>query len=157
MVTTRRSSNQVTNAFEQFATAGGNVMILERPASAEEVVAPVATAKPVKGGFTEEQLREAEERRKNLDRLLNYDRYSEQMSAAVVTEEHETVSAEKVAEVEVALSDEDIKPTSTTMQFGEDIEGIREEMMMERAVAEEDGLKIKYRIIKLTIKKEVVE
>ena len=146
MVTTRRSSNQVTNAFEQFAATSGSVAMLERPMPVEEPVvkAPVAAAKPAQVGLTDKQLIEAENRRKNLDRILNYDRYSEQMSATAVVEEPvaKTVVEEKPAKVEVALSDEDIKPTSTTMQFGEDIEGIREEMKMERNSSETERISL---------------
>ena len=71
-----------------------------------------------------EDLSEAKERRKNLDKLLNYDRYSEEVET--VTEI--TDSAAVASPAPTSFSDEDIRPTSTTMQFGEDIDSIREEM-----------------------------
>lgn len=105
MVTTRRSS-EMSATYETRTT--GSVGLLDRPETNEEV------------NFVE-QTTEAQERRRNLDKLLNYDRFTEQ-SALVVEDEIEQVSNE------FALSDEDIRPTSTTMQFGDDIDQIRREM-----------------------------
>ncbi len=127
MVTTRRSSNNVNSVFEPYATPTSDVAILERPIEEEIVTKVESVQQPVIKDLNEE----AKERRKNLDRILNYDRYSEQMSAVVET--FAPVIEEQKEEAPVfALSDEDIRPTSTTMQFGEDIESIREEMKAER-------------------------
>lgn len=143
MVTTRRSSS-ISSVFEQ-GSANGGISLLERPIAKEETIESTVQTKPSQIGLTVEQVEEAKERRKNLDKLLNYDRYSEQMNAAVspapvaVPETPaKSILPEKKVEQAVAaptsasLSEEDIRPTSTTMQFGEDIEGIREEMKMER-------------------------
>lgn len=113
MITTTRRSYELANAYEQGSSAAG-VDLLERPRAYEEYNhAPIT-----------EDLNEAKERRKNLDKLLNYDRYSEQVEAAPEVVDSAAVSTPAPA----AFSDEDIRPTSTTMQFGDDIDNIREEM-----------------------------
>ena len=125
MVTTRRSTNVSNSVFEQRTTSGVDVLERPTPVAAGEVAAKV--------DFSEAQTQEAKERRKNLDRLLNYDRFSESMVASAPAE---TIAKErpvvkenvKLVNKSTALSEEDIRPTSTTMQFGEDIDGIREEM-----------------------------
>lgn len=120
MVITRRSSEE--SAFMNESSTSGGVGILERPATYEEFVAE----KPKNTVNREE---EKALRRQNLEKLLNYDRYS----AQVETVEEEPVKAESVSEPVVAvLADEDIRPTSTTMQFGEDIDQIRHEMNIKR-------------------------
>jgi len=114
MVITRRSSEE--NTIKGETRVLGGIGVLERPNTYEDFVAD----KPAK-----EVNLEAEQalRRKNLENLLNYDRYSAQM------EEEQVVSeVEEVQEVSAVLSDEDIRPTSTTMQFGEDIDQIRHEI-----------------------------
>lgn len=112
MITTTRRSYDTTNVIERNSSAG--VDLLERPrAYVEYNYAP-----------TNDDLSEAKERRKNLDKLLNYDRYSEQVETATEVVDSASVSAP----APVSFSDEDIRPTSTTMQFGEDIDNIREEM-----------------------------
>ncbi len=103
MVTTRRSGEQVS-AYENVGAIGG-VQVLERPRAMGSV------------SQVETQDQQKERMQKNLDKLLNYDRYAEQEMSNV-----------KVENAEKALSDEDIRPTSTTMQFGDDIDQIREEM-----------------------------
>lgn len=64
----------------------------------------------------------------NLEKLLNYDKVMPETACAVATD----VETETIHETEVNLSpksDEDITPTSTTMQFGsEDREMIRQDM-----------------------------
>lgn len=73
----------------------------------------------------EETYEQAKERmQSNLQKLLNYDRFSEvgyvqdvEMASSVVAPEKEEVVEEKATPV--AFSDEDIKPTSTTLQFGD--------------------------------------
>ena len=74
--------------------------------------------------ISEESYEQAKERmQSNLQKLLNYDRFSEVgyvqdvEMASVVTPEKEEVLEE--ATTTVAFSDEDIKPTSTTLQFGD--------------------------------------
>lgn len=120
MVITRRSSEE--SAFMNESRTSGGVGILERPATYEEFVAE----KPNNTVNLEE---EKALRRQNLEKLLNYDRYS----AQVETIEEKPVKAESVSEPVVAVhADEDIRPTSTTMQFGEDIDQIRHEMNLKR-------------------------
>ena len=130
MVTTRRSVNMER-------TFDGGVAVLERPIAQEEQVAPVQAVSVAQDD-------EVLNRRKNLEKLLNYDRYAE--TQAVATQEvavpvqgEATMSVENtsVEQIPVALSDEDIKPTSTTMQFGEDIDNIREEMNAKKAEKKE--------------------
>ncbi len=106
MVTTRRSTAETTGSI--YSTGVG---VLERPATYEEFVSP---SQKGKCSSADEQLR-----RENLERLLNYDRSEER----AVVEDVATAVEETVAFV-----DEDIRPTSTTMQFGEDIDQIRQEM-----------------------------
>ncbi len=112
MVTTRRSTRETASG--AFATGVG---VLERPASYEEFVAA-----PEKEKCTSA---EEQKRRENLERLLNYDRYSEETEQVKVEEKVDQTS---VQDVIMSLADEDIRPTSTTMQFGEDIDQIRHEM-----------------------------
>ena len=133
MVTTRRSVN-MESSFEQGVSMSGGVAVLERPMAQEEKVAPVQAVDTA-------QFDEVQNRRRNLEKLLNYDRYAEVQASATQEEAVAPVKEEAVASVEnvveqqipVAISDEDIKPTSTTMQFGEDIDNIREEMNAKRA------------------------
>lgn len=111
MVTTRRSTEQ-SNSYEN-GSANGGVQLLERPVMRETSVQ------------TETQEQAKERMQRNLNKLLNYDRYAEQ-----------EISEQVVENVEMNLSEEDIRPTSTTMQFGEDIDQIREEMRKAEQVEE---------------------
>lgn len=110
MVTTRRSSDITNSAYENGSQRGG-IALLERPRSYnEQAVASVSVN-------TENRDAERERMQKNLDKLMNYDRYSEQQVEEVNEVQNSAIHA-----------DEDIRPTSTTMQFGEDIDQIRQEM-----------------------------
>ena len=119
MVTARRSTDVISSSYEP---AVGGVAVLERPQVQEETTI-------AQNAYSKE-----EERRKiNLDRLLNYDRYAE-----VVGETSEVVTEQAVsAPVTSALSDEDIRPTSTTMQFGEDIDQLTRDMSRTETIAQE--------------------
>ena len=100
MITTRRS-----NGFDTTESARGGVDVLERRASVQSEVAPER----------EESMEETKARmQRNLDRLLNYDRYSEMEAEEAVAESCAPV--EEKAEA-TAYSDEDIRPTTTTTQF----------------------------------------
>ncbi len=126
MVTTRR--NGESTIFDASVNTNSGVQVLERtlPKSYNEYVsAPEQTQESV------EETRARMQR--NLDRILNYDRYTaENMSATeqvvdcVVAPEIE----ERVEVVEnVQVQEDDIRPTSTTMQFGDaDLEQIYDEM-----------------------------
>lgn len=108
MLTARRSNESTNNAYSTSSKSAG-VQVLERPETYEEK----NSATPVISDNA------AAEMHKNLEKLLNYDRYSAEMQEEVVSESAMVVSD---------ISEEDIRPTSTTMQFGEDIDVIREEM-----------------------------
>ena len=100
MITTRRS-----DGYTATESARGGIDVLERnPAQyASEV-----SERP-------ESMEEAKARMKfNLDRLLNYDRYSETEDKAAVVED---VPSETERAETKAYSDEDIRPTTTTTQF----------------------------------------
>ncbi len=101
MITTRRS-----NGYDTVETVRGGVDVLDRKISGISETAPAR----------EESMEEAKARmQRNLDRLLNYDRYSEieaEEKAAVIEDAPETEKIETVA-----YSDEDIRPTTTTTQF----------------------------------------
>ncbi len=146
MITTRRADNNSMNAFGSDASRGG-VALLERrePATYSEYVAPQTTG---------ESVDEARVRmRANLDRLLNVDRYSEQVQSTAVPNIEQIANAETesvqvveqattVAEEVQAISEDDIRPTSTTMQFGDgDIENLRMDMK-----AEQEESQGKYRL-----------
>lgn len=117
MVTTRRVSTNETTSVLDRSTSGG-VGVLER-------------TRPTVNLEREETVDEARARmRGNLDMLLNYDRYSE----TVVDNVDSPVIEDNCAVVndELDLQDEDIRPTSTTMQFGDaDSEQIYNEMHRE--------------------------
>ena len=108
MVNTSRRSSESYSAYE--STRGG-VSVLERPQE--------YTAQAEQDNYT--QLRA--ERQANLDKLMNYDRY------AAIQEEK---AREAVALETPTFSDEDIRPTSTTMQFGDD--QTRRDMVKDSAV-----------------------
>ena len=108
MITTRRSSefNGYTVGENKGFSAGVDLLERKTPETYNEFI-----NKPVES--KEDYLAAKERMQKNLDKLLNYDRYAE-----LEAEESETVAVE---EVQVsAMQDEDIMPSSTTMQFGDD-------------------------------------
>lgn len=98
MITTRRS-----DVFESTETARGGVDLLERrfPETTEPATERMESADEGKA-----------RRLRNLDYLLNYDKYTETDRADVITED----AVEEKTET-VAMSDEDIRPTTTTTQF----------------------------------------
>ena len=104
MITTKRSGSESTS----YTNNKSSVAVLDRPQSTYSSF--------VSSSVQEESATEASARmRENLQKLLNYDRYSEtvQDSVAVATE---TVVETPANEVKI----EEIRPTSTTMQFGND-------------------------------------
>lgn len=120
MVTTRRSGQSANVTYDRNSTKGG-VALQERPRSYEQNI-------PQQPSRTQNYTEANERMQKNLYKLLNYDRFTaEQMQA----EEEQLVASSN-------LSDEDFKPTSTTMQFGDDsLEDIREEMRKTEQMEEE--------------------
>ena len=121
MITTRRSTESESFAYEPV----GGVSVLERPQSMVDYQEEQSQAKV---NFSEEEAK----RKSNLEKLLNYDRYSEQVNDQQV---------QTIVDETVSLSDEDLRPTSTTMQFGEDIEHITNEMYKQEA-SQEQGYRL---------------
>ena len=126
MVTTRRDEKTTTYSQSQ---RGSAIDLLERK---------VPSYSAITEDRVEESLEEAKERmQKNLDKLLNYDRYTEmgyvqdiEMASAVVPEISETAT---VSESPVAFSDEDIKPTTTTLQFGDgEVDKVYDDMQRQK-------------------------
>ena len=111
MVTTTRRSSETNYTIE---TKRGGVGVLERPKTRTE-------NNPASDFSHEEFIRRKAERQANLDRLLNYDRYDD----VDATTKRKTRAAIETP----SFADEDIRPTSTTMQFGDD--QIRREMARE--------------------------
>lgn len=74
-----------------------------------------------------EELEEAKLRMKrNLEKLLNYDVYEEEAKLT----DSQKVEEEVLASSELSVSEEDIRPTTTTMQFGtDDVDKMRNEMV----------------------------
>ncbi len=126
MVTTMRSAN---SSKESFCESKSNVALLERenvPSSYEEFV---STDKREEVNFDEEKIA----RQKNLEKLLNYDRYSESFAQTAVVEETPVQVVE-----EVKMAEDDIRPTSTTMQFGDgDVDQMYRELKQEKEQAHE--------------------
>ena len=100
MITTRRSDGL------QAESARGGVDLLERGANEYEGAASRRV----------ESMDEAKARmQRNLDRLLNYDRYSELEAEKNAAAEYATQTETQTTAA--AYSDEDIRPTTTTTQF----------------------------------------
>ncbi len=119
MLTVRRSTNEV-NSFSDY-TANGGVALLEK----NQVKTYEDTT------LDNESFEQAKERmQRNLDRILNYDKYAtEEISMTQSSVATPIQEVEPTTEVEINQCDEDIRPTSTTMQFGDgDIEQMRNEM-----------------------------
>ena len=115
MITTRRSEGNTINAYE---SENGNVMLLERRET--ETVANTESVDQARARMQD-----------NLEKLLNYDRYSE-IQNSVMVESAPVCEPEPIVE-EKMFADEDIRPTSTTMQFGDgDIEKLRMDMREEQ-------------------------
>lgn len=121
MITTKRNVNGRSESYARSNTAVG---ILERevPTDFSEYKNPEVR--------TEENLDQAKIRmQNNLDKLLNYDRYQAEMVEEVATVADAPVSAPVDVVQATTNSDEDIRPTSTTMQFGDgDLDQMYKEM-----------------------------
>lgn len=120
MITTKRSGSETS-----FSQSKSSVAVLEKSISSRDGFVSV----PAK----EESAAEASARmRENLQKLLNYDRYSETVKDSAPTIE-KTIESERVEEVQIqenSYVDEDIRPTSTTMQFGDEADAdIRNEVV----------------------------
>ena len=114
MVKTRRSSED----FELYNSRNSSVDLLERPTA--KLYNNIAT----NSSQTTENLEEAREKmRRNLNKILGYDKFPE--ATNVVTEE----SVAQAVEITVDNEDVDSEPTKTTLQFiNEDINEIYSEI-----------------------------
>lgn len=130
MVTTKRSTN-TSSSYDST-----NVALLERnvPVSYEDYLVNVPTQ--------EDSYDDAREKmRENLNRLLNYDRYSAEVVADAPVSQPTVENVETVVNSTYVLDNEDIRPTSTTMQFGDiDAGEIQNEMKSE--VTAHEGYKL---------------
>lgn len=111
MITTKRNGSANTS----YSQSNSSVAVLDRPASSYASFTSTTT--------NEETLEQANARmRENLQKLLNYDRYAETVVDSAVIEDTpvETEVETQVVETVTDCLDEDIRPTSTTMQFGDD-------------------------------------
>ncbi len=134
MVVTRRS--QETETATQTSNIGSSVALLERKPVNNYVSQPVQ----------EESYEEQQERmQKNLEKLLNYDRYAEQNMAESQVIEETVVDSSISAPV---AQEEDIRPTSTTMQFGDgDIDQMYKEMAHAKKREKEYSLNAKGKFV----------
>ena len=111
MTNTRRSSDSISSYYGNESMGG--VALLERPLTANRA----QTA-----DFADHE-QETVRQRRNMQNILNYDKLP---SATAVIEEQVEVQEVKA---EITLQEEDIRPTVTTMQFGDaDIDTMRAEM-----------------------------
>ena len=101
MITTRRSTESSNVSFDN--NVNSNVAVLER----DEVLNYQPISAPIKEDVDAEARARMQE---NLEKLLNYDRYSEQVY-------EDNVETQVVNEA--SYTEDDYRPTSTTMQFGE--------------------------------------
>lgn len=135
MVTTRRS-NDVTS-FINSDTKGGVAVLEKTPKTYGEYVQ--------NNDVSNESMEETKLRmQRNLDMILNYDKHIEEK----VDEKEEATDKQQTIDVS-SIEDEDICPTSTTMQFGD---GDLDQMYKEMNKAQED----KKESYKLTAKGKII-
>ncbi len=127
MITTRRSSDS-SNYIVESDFSRSNVAVLERNDSA------AFSASVAENVYNETEQETRARMQENLNRLMNYDRYSEQLAEEISVEETEIVN-------EASYSEDDFRPTSTTMQFGD---GEAEQVYNEMPSREEE--KSSYRL-----------
>ncbi len=130
MVTTRRTSTDTASSVLDRSTSGGVDVLERRTPALDEFV----------NCESNETVDQAKARmRGNLDLLLNYDRYSETVvdkASPVVEEIASTV------EETVAMQDEDLRPSTTTMQFGDAVDADQIMNEMRREEKEVTGYKL---------------
>ena len=131
MVTTRRTSTDTASSVLDRSTSGGVDVLERRTPALDEFV----------NCESNETVDQAKARmRGNLDLLLNYDRYSE----TVVDNAGSPVVEEIASTVEetVAMQDEDLRPSTTTMQFGDAVDADQIMNEMRREEKEVTGYKL---------------
>ena len=108
MLTTKRSSESVYGA----ERSGAGIDLLERRTPADYAEFTNETAET-------ESFEQAKERmQRNLDHILNYEKFNSEVTDSVLVEERtETEELQQV--LDSSDSNENIKPTSTTLQFGD--------------------------------------
>lgn len=139
MITTRRSND----SFYEGKVSGGDIGLLER----EEPISFGESA--VTESERESEMREAKARMQaNLDKILNYDRYSEVVGAENKQEEASAVNVADKVVSDTSVAEDDIRPTSTTMQFGDlDINVVRQEMRSDDEESEKHKLNAKGKLV----------
>lgn len=106
MLTTKRSGENSYFSDER----SGSVDLLER--NVPDTYAQYINTEKTE---VEEDFETAKERmQKNLDLIMNYDKVEQEEKAEV-----EEIVDERQSTPEISISDDDIRPTSTTLQFGE--------------------------------------
>lgn len=131
MVTTRRASTNSASSVLERSTSGGVDVLERRTPALDEFMSS-------EGNETVDQAKAR--MRGNLDLLLNYDRYSE-----TVVDETNSPAVEEVASVveeTVAMQDEDLRPSTTTMQFGDAVDADQIMNEMRREEKEVTGYKL---------------
>ena len=133
MITTKRSlydSNQTYVSSE----SKGEVGLLEREETNERVIFGRKETEEI-------SIEDARARmQRNLDKLLNYDKYAEDATPEPALE---AVAETAYTAVETNFQDEDIKPTSTTMQFGDDeVDQIYNDMHSRHNVAAKESYRL---------------
>lgn len=116
MVVTKRNETGIKSIFDDGNNAGINLIRTKTASTYSEFMGS-------RNNETTETINEAKVRmQKNLERLLNYDRYNNE-NMSVVDEVETTKEVVKETKTEVnsvnPLTDVDIKPSSTTLQFGD--------------------------------------
>lgn len=129
MIVTRRSSDVASEV--QTVERASSVALLER-----KPINNVVESVKVEETYEQQQ----ERMQKNLERLLNYDSYADQKEAEKVVED--VVVSQPVSQ------EEDIRPTSTTMQFGDgDLDQMYKEMAVERKREKQYSLNAKGKFV----------
>ncbi len=117
MVTTKRVENSRSSFYSESSVSSVGVLERNAPASYDDYM---------RGDIeTQESFDQTKARmRRNLDMLLNYDKADEVQDVVIETQDETQTEVQAIT-----LQDDDIRPTLTTMQFGDvDIDEVRAEM-----------------------------
>ena len=133
MITTRRNGNSVRESYD---STGSNVGVLDREMPSSYAEYTTETTPQQDMDVARERMQE------NLQRLLNYDRYTEEVASAQVVDAP-VQQQELVQAVSEEQAEEDIRPTSTTMQFGDaDLDQMYQEMNSAVSDEEDENYKL---------------
>lgn len=133
MITTRRNGNSIR---ESYGSTGSNVGVLDREMPSSYAEYTTETTPQQDMDVARERMQE------NLQRLLNYDRYTEEVASAQVVDAP-VQQQELVQAVSEEQAEEDIRPTSTTMQFGDaDLDQMYQEMNSAVSDEEDENYKL---------------